>query len=56
MIMWLKLNMATIIISLILAVVVALVIISIVKNKKKGKSSFGCNCAHCAMAGSCNKK
>lgn len=54
MLMWLKSNAATIIISLILIAVVAAVIASIVKNKKKGKSSCGCNCAHCAMAGSCH--
>lgn len=54
MLMWLKSNAATIIISLILIAVVAAVIVSIVKNKKKGKSSCGCNCAHCAMAGSCH--
>ena len=56
MLMWLKSNAATIIISLILIAVVAAVIVSIVKNKKKGESSCGCNCAHCAMAGSCHKK
>ena len=55
MLAWLKLNIATIIISLILIAVVAAVIVSIVKNKKKGKSSCGCNCAHCAMAGACHK-
>ena len=55
MLAWLKLNIATIIISLILIAVVAAVIVSIVKNKKKGKSSCGCNCAHCAMAGSPQK-
>ena len=32
------------------------VIVTMIKNKKKGKSSCGCNCAHCAMAGSCHKK
>ena len=49
-------NLATILICLVLAVIVALIIWSLVRNKKKGKSSCGCNCAHCAMAGSCHKK
>ena len=52
MLAWLSKNIATIIICLVLAVIVALIIFSLVKNKKKGKSSCGCNCAHCAMAGS----
>lgn len=54
MLAWLSNNIATVIISLVLAVIVALIIFSLVKNKKKGKSSCGCNCAHCAMAGSCH--
>ena len=45
---WIAENLATILITLI--------ILSLVKNKKKGKTSCGCNCAHCAMAGSCHKK
>ena len=49
MLAWLSKNIATIIICLVLAVIVALIIFSLVKNKKKGKSSCGCNCAHCAM-------
>ena len=51
MLAWLSKNIATIIICLVLAVIVALIIYNLVKDKKKGKSSCGCNCAHCAMAG-----
>lgn len=54
MLAWLSNNIATVIISLVLAVIVALIIFSLAKNKKKGKSSCGCNCAHCAMSGSCH--
>ena len=54
MLAWLSKNIATIIICLVLAVIVALIIYNLVKDKKKGKSSCGCNCAHCAMAGSCH--
>ena len=39
-----------------LAAVVVLIIVSLVKDKRKGKSSCGCKCAHCPMAGSCHKK
>ena len=51
MLAWLSKNIATIIICLVLAVIVALIIYNLVKDKKKGKSSCGCNCAHCAMTG-----
>ena len=54
MLAWLSNNIATVIISLVHTIIVALIIFSLVKNKKKGKSSCGCNCAHCAMAGSCH--
>ena len=47
-------NLATILISLVLVCIVAAIIASLVKKKKKGKSGCGCNCAHCAMAGSCH--
>lgn len=53
---WIAENLATIIICLVLAVIVAAIIIGLVRNKKKGKSSCGCNCVHCAMAGSCHNK
>lgn len=54
MLLWLKTNIATVIICLLLIAVVAAIIVCLVRNKKKGKSSCGCNCAHCAMAGSCH--
>lgn len=53
---WIARNLSTIIICLVLAAVVVLIIVSLVKDKRKGKSSCGCKCAHCPMAGSCHKK
>ena len=47
--------MATVIISLVLIGVVAGIITKMVKNKKEGKSSCGCNCEHCAMSGACHR-
>lgn len=44
----------TVIVLLIVAEVVAGAIFSLVSDKKKGKSTCGGNCAHCAMAGSCH--
>lgn len=52
---WIAENIGTILVSAVLVAIVALIVRSLVKNKKKGKSSCGCNCAHCAMAGTCHK-
>ncbi len=51
---WIMENMATIIISAVLLLVVAAVIASMVRGKRKGKSSCGCGCAGCAMNGACH--
>ncbi len=55
MLNWITDNLSTIIVSLVLILIVAAIIRKLVRDKKKGKSSCGCNCAHCAMAGSCHK-
>ena len=49
-------NIGTIQNSAGLLLIVVLIIVKLVKDKKKGKSSCGCNCAHCAMSGSCHQK
>lgn len=54
MLTWIMENMATIIISAVLIFVVAAVIASMVRSKRKGKSSCGCGCAGCAMNGACH--
>ena len=51
---WLYNNMGNILILLGVAVIVALAIIVMIRDKKAGKSSCGCNCANCAMAGKCH--
>ena len=56
MLTWIKANLATVIISAVLLVIVAAIIVSIVKDKRRGKSSCGCKCASCPMSGSCHKK
>lgn len=47
-------NTGTILISAVLLVIVASVVVSMVRDKKKGKNSCGCHCAHCAMNGTCH--
>lgn len=56
MLAWLSANISTILISLVLILIVAAIVYKLVKDKKKGKHSCGCDCAHCAMAGSCHSK
>ena len=53
MIAWLSANLANIVIIAILIVVVTLVIRGMIRDKKAGKSSCGCNCASCGACGSC---
>jgi hypothetical protein len=47
---------ATVIISLVLAVIVAGIVIRMIKNKRAGKSSCGCGCSSCPMSSECHKK
>lgn len=54
MLAWLCENIASIIICAVLIAVVAAIIVSMIKNRKKGKSSCGCGCANCPMSGSCH--
>lgn len=58
MLAWLSENFATIMICAVLIAVVAAILVSMVKSRKKGKSSCGCGCADCPMGGTChfNKK
>lgn len=56
MLAWLGENLATILISILLIGIVAAIIVKLYKDKKKGKSSCGAGCEHCAMHGSCRKK
>ena len=53
---WLAQNLGTIVVLLVLIAVVALIIKYLVGQKKKGKTSCGCNCAGCAMRNACHGK
>ena len=46
----------TIIVTLILIGAVAAAVFRLVRDKKQGKSTCGCNCGCCPMAGSCHKR
>ena len=51
---WLYSNMANILIIAAVLGIVTLAVVSMVRDKRAGKSSCGCNCSHCAMAGKCH--
>ncbi len=53
---WIAANIGTIIVGMVVAGVLAAIIFSIVRDKKKGKSSCGCGCENCAMKGQCHKE
>ena len=55
MIEWLYSNMANIVIIAAVLGIVTLAIVSMIRDKKAGKSSCGCGCEHCAMHGKCHK-
>jgi len=52
---WLKANLLTIAILLVLAGAVFAIVFSLIRDKRKGRTSCGNNCAHCAMAGTCHR-
>ena len=56
MFVWIQANLATLVISVFLIVLVASILVHMVRAKKQGKSSCGCDrcgcCAGCG-AGSC---
>lgn len=54
MLQWISVNAGTLVLCILLLAVVALIVRSLLRQRKQGKSSCGCNCAHCAMHGSCH--
>lgn len=56
MLAWIMENIGTILICVVLIAIVAAVVVSMLRDRKKGRSSCGCNCAHCAMSGACHSK
>lgn len=56
MVAWIMENIGTILICAVLIAIIAAVVVSMLRDRKKGKSSCGCNCAHCAMSGACHSK
>ncbi|MBR5349583.1 MAG: FeoB-associated Cys-rich membrane protein [Lachnospiraceae bacterium] len=55
MLEWIAANIGTILITLLLIMIVAGIVLSLIKDKKQGKSSCGGNCAHCQMCAACRQ-
>ena len=55
MLAWLQMNLGTILVVLVLLAIVALVIRTLFKNKRKGQTSCGCGCEHCALRDKCHQ-
>ena len=51
---WIRDNLATIIISVILFAGLAAIAVKVIKDKKQGKSSCGAGCKSCALCGKCH--
>ena len=47
-------NLGTILITVVLVTILASIVVKLVRDKRKGKSSCGGNCAHCALGCSCH--
>ncbi len=54
MFIWIAENIATVIICLVIVLMVAGAIAVLVRDKKKGRSSCGCQCGSCPMSGACH--
>ena len=53
---WLAENYITVTAAAAVAAIIAGAVVSLVRNKRKGRSSCGCGCANCPMSGACHKK
>ena len=55
MLTWITSHWVDILLVIAVAGIVVLVICKMILDKQKGKSSCGCNCGNCAMAGKCSQ-
>ncbi len=51
---WFAENIGTIIVILVLAAIVVSISVKLLRDRRKGKSTCGSNCAHCALGGQCH--
>ena len=53
---WLSENWGTVLVALALLGIVTAIVRQLIRDKRKGKSACGCNCASCPMGGACHTK
>ena len=56
MLAWLAENWGNIVILSVVALILGAVVISLVRAKRKGKSTCACGCGQCAMQGICRSQ
>lgn len=54
MLEWLSNNWGGLIVGIVLVAILTAITVGLIKNKKKGKSSCGCNCSACALCNKCH--
>lgn len=50
---WLMDNLGTIFVTMVLVAIVTMIILKLVKDRKMGRSSCGCNCGNCKGHAGC---
>ena len=55
MLAWLSVNWINIALVSVLVLIVGLLLRSMIRDKKAGKSSCGCNCASCGACSGCSR-
>ena len=53
---WLSENGGTIMVAFALLGIVTATVRHLIRDRRQGKSAYGCNCASCPMGGACHKK
>lgn len=56
MLQFLRQYWGTILVAAVLLAIVVLIVVKRIQGHKKGKTSCGCGCEHCASSGMCHKK
>ncbi|TDP46638.1 FeoB-associated Cys-rich membrane protein [Aminicella lysinilytica] len=51
---WIIANAVNIVVCAVLALLVLAVVIRMIRNKKSGRTSCGCDCGSCPMSGNCH--
>ena len=54
MLAWLWSNLSTILVGLALLCLLGLIVWRMIVRRRRGETSCGCGCEHCAMRGTCH--